>query len=492
MRAAAPDPGRPHRPLAAVAGAVAALALAACGGDRPAPPATHPDAARPFANARLWSAPQARDAPLDPRSRALVATLVASVRAQVARGTGPAMSAASRAPVYTVGAAVPRVPVALDSGPWAAALRRELARGVPIPADARPSRGSDGALVIWQPSSDTMWEMSLAQRALHAPLWLGEASVDPGGRLAAGVHRYGVTALNARGETSAAHPWLVARVAAPGGRVNLRWAPVEDATGYAIYRTSSEGTARLVARVPAGVTSFVDGGTGRTAADAPPAVGTATTPGRWRASNAGVLHRVSSSPGHYRDLRRPDGSVLERFNWGPSATSLPLAAGMVTMADLRRRRIDHALAIGLPNLTPADSVIAADRWAFPAQRADGKSSLPDAIPEGARLRLDPDLDLGALRLPPFVRMLADAAQRYGMIVQDGAPATVIYGEDPTPYVRAGEANPYDALARDPDALARFPWDRLEVLAMTICTDPRRPCEPPAGGAAPERKDDFRP
>ena len=76
-------------------------------------------------------------------------------------------------------------------------------------------------------------------------------------------------------------------------------------------------------------------------------------------------------------------------------------------------------------------------------------------------------------------MLAEAAQRYGMIVQDGSAATVIYGEDPSPYERAGQPNFYKTLAGSPDihTLASFPWDRLEVMRMTLCSDPAKPCHP---------------
>src|SRR5919198_5749958 len=46
-----------------------------------------------FAAAAVWSAPLRTDAPVDPRSRQLVATLLSSVRAQMRDGTGPALSA---------------------------------------------------------------------------------------------------------------------------------------------------------------------------------------------------------------------------------------------------------------------------------------------------------------------------------------------------------------------------------------------------------------
>jgi hypothetical protein len=58
--------------------------------------------------------------------------------------------------VYTVPADQPRLPVTLDAND--PSLARNFAKGVPIPAGAKPATGSDGQLIIWQPSKDTMWE----------------------------------------------------------------------------------------------------------------------------------------------------------------------------------------------------------------------------------------------------------------------------------------------------------------------------------------------
>ncbi|HSR93899.1 MAG TPA: hypothetical protein VLK56_03450, partial [Solirubrobacterales bacterium] len=133
-------------------------------------------------------------------------------------------------------------------------------------------------------------------------------------------------------------------------------------------------------------------------------------------------------------------------------------------------------AIGLANRS-GSSIIRAGSFAAPAQRSDGKSVDPDSIPEGARLRLDPQLDLGSLGLSPFARMLAEAAQRYGMIVQDGSQSTVVYAEDPSPSMREGQPNFYEASfgSRLSRAVGELPWGDLEVLQMHLCQ--RGPCLP---------------
>ncbi|HEY8809733.1 MAG TPA: hypothetical protein VIM28_06895, partial [Solirubrobacterales bacterium] len=201
----------------------------------------------------------------------------------------------------------------------------------------------------------------------------------------------------------------------------------------------------------------------------PPTKDTADTPGEWHAAFGGMIEEVSKSPGYYRDLLNPDGSVREQANWGAAATSLPLAAGLITREDIGRESIDHALEIGLANRTES-SIIRAGSFASPAQRSDGKSASPGSIPEGARLRLDPGLDLTSLSLSPFTRLIAEAAQRYGMIVQDGSQSTVVYAEDPSPMMREGWANFIEAKygRHLSSAIAEFPWEDLEVVQMHLC------------------------
>jgi hypothetical protein len=59
-------------------------------------------------------------------------------------------------PIYTVGAEQPGIPVRLTK-----TSQPELSaawKNVPIPPGARAAAGADGDLVIWQPSTDRMWE----------------------------------------------------------------------------------------------------------------------------------------------------------------------------------------------------------------------------------------------------------------------------------------------------------------------------------------------
>ena len=135
------------------------------------------------------------------------------------------------------------------------------------------------------------------------------------------------------------------------------------------------------------------------------------------------------------------------------------AGDRCTIAELQRGRIDHALAIALPHTR-------AKVWSSPATHGDGDSQDPTSLPEGARLRLNPALDLNKLNLPPLTRMMAEAAQRYGIVIRDRAGVVAFYGEDPSRLA----TNPYPAIFGNkyPDQLlASFPWRSLQVLRLDL-------------------------
>lgn len=180
-----------------------------------------------------------------------------------------------------------------------------------------------------------------------------------------------------------------------------------------------------------------------------------------QASWGGAMRDVSSNPGVYGPEAWPGAKPW----WGSSASSLSIAGGLITLEDLRAGQIDHALALAIPN-------VRSGVFSLPAQRADGTSTSPLALPEGAHLRLDPNLDLDSLAMAPITRMIAEAAQRYGIFVRDGSPVVHFFGQDP---VTEG-SNPYEGPhgyfeGRWPsELLASFPWDRLELLKMELRAD----------------------
>jgi hypothetical protein len=179
----------------------------------------------------------------------------------------------------------------------------------------------------------------------------------------------------------------------------------------------------------------------------------------WHASFGGAMTNVSTSPGYFDTNSWPG---LSQPWWGATATSLPAIAGAMMIDELQAGVIPHALAIAIPTAR-------AKTYSLPAQRTDGKSTDPRSIPEGARFRLDPNLDLSKLNLPPVTRAIAVAAQSYGMIVRDVTNHAIsFYAENPGP----SGTNPYPALygSRYPLAIMKaFPWDRLQLVKMDLRT-----------------------
>jgi hypothetical protein len=311
-----------------------------------------PACGRFFSPRSFWNTPVAGDAPLDPESGALSAELQREVDAAYNSNAPPTINTTQYAPpIYTVPAGQRLTSVHLDRpANYAPALSAAFA-AVPLPENVVPDAGTDSDLVLWQPSTDTLWEF-----------------------------------------------WRL--------------------------RREHDG---------------------------------------WHAKWGGRLERVSRSSGAFTE---------PNANWGASASSLAVAGGLITPAELRRGRIDHALGLALPTAR-------AGSFSLPAQRTDGLSSCSNAIPEGAHFRLDPSLDINALGLPPPVAALAHAAQDYGIFVRDRAGTVAFFAQNPSSL----PADPYAALfggVAPWDLLRSFPWSHLQLLQMQLQQAP--------GGSPPSLQD----
>jgi hypothetical protein len=184
-------------------------------------------------------------------------------------------------------------------------------------------------------------------------------------------------------------------------------------------------------------------------------------PDGWHAEWGGAIRRVSKSRGYYTPAAWPGAA----YNWGATASSLPVIGGTILARDLRAGRIDHALALNVP-------AARAGSFSWPAQRTDGYGPAT-TLPEGARLRLNPQLNVRELKLPRLTRMIATAAQRYGLVVRDQTSKGVaVFGEDRTPQ-RDDPFRRYLSNRTPVELLGAFPWDRLQVLQMKLCTS--APC-----------------
>ena len=304
-----------------------------------------------FSSTSFWNRSLPADAPLDPSSAAMVGALNEVIARERLAGKGPGINTVSYSvPIYTVPANQPLVAVALVNGSvekgWGAPALQSAWDAVPLPANAEPAAGTDKHLVVWQPSTDRLWEFLQME----------------------------------------------------------------------------------------------DSGVG------------------WHAFWGGAIQNVSSDSGAYG----PEAWPGSKPRWGASASSLSIAGGLITLEDFELGQINHALAMAIPD--PRAGVYAA-----PAQRTDGKSTDPLSLPEGAHLRLDPNLNLASLHLPPVTLKIAEAAQRYGIVVRDTASHVTLYAQDPTPTGTDPYLGPNGYFERRSpiQLLASFPWSHLQVLKMSL-------------------------
>jgi hypothetical protein len=145
--------------------------------------------------------------------------------------------------------------------------------------------------------------------------------------------------------------------------------------------------------------------------------------------------------------------------FGAAATGIPYLAGLQRIKELQRGVIDHAVSVALP--APKAGVCT-----WPANREDGTSTDPNAIPEGTRFRLPATLNLDSYNLTPYARMVGKAIQRYGMVVIDKTKATgaiSFKAEDPTPTGTDPYTNGIFGGVAKTQLFNGFPWNQLQVL-----------------------------
>ena len=106
---------------------------------------------------------------------------------------------------------------------------------------------------------------------------------------------------------------------------------------------------------------------------------------------------------------------------GRRASMLPSFAGLIRTGEIASGRIPHALAAQLPpKLLKREAV-------WPARAFDRDSGYSGTVPMGALLAIPPDVDIGQLGLSANGRVIARAAQDYGVYVVDrgGSGMTIL-------------------------------------------------------------------
>ncbi len=142
-------------------------------------------------------------------------------------------------------------------------------------------------------------------------------------------------------------------------------------------------------------------------------------------------------------------------------SGIPGYAGLLRPWEIRQGRIEHALAFGYTE--PA-----VEKCVFPASKTDGNSEMPFAIPEGARLQLDPSLteaDFDQMGLDRAGKIIARALQEYGMILVDHSGSFKIYVEDliNNPFAREDWTDPDLNLTKE--SIYGIPYTSFRVLEL---------------------------
>lgn len=290
---------------------------------------------RPFSDSSAWNT-SVRNATVAAQSSAYVDEL----RSQIQHHGGAVGINTSQytPPVYIVDAAQPTVTVTWNNcqhKPGDEPGLKEQLKAVPLPAEAKPSAGTDKELVVWQRDTDTLWD-----------LW--------------GVDK--------------------------------------------------------------------------------------TPDGTWSACWGGRLQNVSTGNGVFPSP------------YGTSASGLALLGGLIRPEELHNGKIDHALAVALVDIKKGSFV-------SPAVRTDGQSTDANAIPEGQRFRLAPDVNVNALHLTDAGKTIAHALQDYGMIVRDRSGSVTLYAENEITADK-GAGKPYVSVFNGQqtwEVMEGFPWDRMQAV-----------------------------
>ena len=118
------------------------------------------------------------------------------------------------------------------------------------------------------------------------------------------------------------------------------------------------------------------------------------------------------------------------YPYGLSARGSGFAAtqGLVWPQEIMEGKIGHALFFSID-----DPMVKAGGPIRPATESDGESTEPYALPEGARLQLNPSIDVSRLGLTRAEEIIARALQEYGMILGDRGGGISLYAARPENY-----------------------------------------------------------
>jgi len=143
---------------------------------------------------------------------------------------------------------------------------------------------------------------------------------------------------------------------------------------------------------------------------------------------------------------------------GAVAAGFAMLGGSIRPEEIAQGHIDHALALNTP-ATKSGYI------ACPATNTDGASDNPDAIPQGARVQLDPAFDVDGQAWPAWEKTVAKALQTYGAYVVDTSGVLALYAVSD---VNPGNISWSSVGMSKAPSLANLPWSRFRVLQIRSC------------------------
>ena len=177
--------------------------------------------------------------------------------------------------------------------------------------------------------------------------------------------------------------------------------------------------------------------------------------GAWRAS------RIDTWDLNGRGFRKPF-SGKSWWSYGARGSGMPLIAGLIRPEQIAAGEIRHALVYATPLTQKAARTGIKAALCPPASRTDGRGVGPEFIPMGARMQLDPTLNLDTLRLSEPIKIVARAMQKYGMYNSDGSSTFKVYFQN-----RGAGSKTWKGV--NFGDLAKIPIARFRVLACPIAT-----------------------
>ena len=144
---------------------------------------------------------------------------------------------------------------------------------------------------------------------------------------------------------------------------------------------------------------------------------------------------------------------------GATGAGFNVLAGTVRTFEIAQGSIPHALTFSSSN--SCTSV-----YRYPATKTDGNKSTANCLPEGARIQLDPSINVRAIAgITKGEIAVAEALQKYGAYNRDNGQAPIAMAFE----APSGEADPYPAagLARDYWNMPHIPVDSLRVINASV-------------------------